>query len=114
MKLMIVDDNSLMRAMIRNVVANPSDEISECADGATVVSTFKQTHPDYVLMDLQMPKVNGIVATKNLRKEFPDAQVIIVSNFGEQEYRDEAMDAGAVSYFTKDNLIQLRQFIHQP
>lgn len=113
MKLLIVDDNALMRAMIRNVVANPSDEIVECDDGASVVSAFMRMLPDYVLMDLQMPKMSGIEATRNLIKKFPEARVIIVSNFSEQEFQDEAKDAGAISYFTKDNLIQVKRFIHE-
>ena len=113
MKIMIVDDSAPMRAMIRNVVANPSDDVSECADGDSVLAAFKQTSPDYVLMDLQMLKVSGIEATRKLKQEFPSAKVIIVSNFHEQEFRDEAKNAGAVSYFTKDDLIQLKQFIHR-
>lgn len=110
---MIVDDSAAMRRMIRSVVANPNDTVSECADGSEVVEKFLQTFPDVVLMDLQMTAMNGITATRNLKKECPGANVIIVSNFSDQEFRDEAKAAGASSYFTKDNLIQLKQFIHQ-
>ncbi|MEW5799905.1 MAG: response regulator transcription factor [Bacteroidota bacterium] len=113
MKLMIVDDSSEMRKLIRSVVAQPADSVTECADGSEVLSTFQREQPDVVLMDLQMPNVSGIAATRTLKKEFPDARVIIVSNFNEQEYRDEARDAGAASYFTKDNLIQLKEFVRQ-
>ena len=113
MKLMIVDDSTEMRKLIRNVVAQPADSVTECADGSEVLSAFQREHPDVVLMDLQMPNISGIAATKSLKKEFPDARVIIVSNFNEQEYRDEARDAGAASYFTKDDLIQLRAFIRE-
>lgn len=113
MKLMIVDDNMAMRQLIRNMVANPTDTISECGDGSEVVDAFEAERPDYVLMDLQMRTVNGITATRNLKKEYPNAKVVIVSNFNDQEFREEAKDAGAVSYFTKDNLIQLKHFIHQ-
>ncbi|MCK9408125.1 MAG: response regulator transcription factor [Bacteroidetes bacterium] len=113
MKLMIVDDNESMRLMIRNMVAQPSDSVSECSDGRDVVETFQRELPDVVLMDLQMQNVGGIAATRSLKKKFPNARIIIVSNFNEQEYRDEARDAGAASYFTKENLIQLKQFIHQ-
>lgn len=113
MKLMIVDDNVAMRQLIRSVVAYPSDFVCECEDGSEVVNAFQQVQPDVVLMDMQMPKVNGINATKNLKKEFPNANVIIVSNFNDQDFRDEARAAGASSYFTKDDLIQLKQFIHK-
>lgn len=113
MKLLIVDDNAAMRNMIRNIVAVPSDFVSECEDGSEALNVFQFIQPDVVLMDMQMPKMNGITATRNLKKKFPNANVIIVSNFNDQEFRDEAKEAGASSYFTKDNLIQLKQFIHQ-
>ncbi|MEW6061287.1 MAG: response regulator transcription factor [Bacteroidota bacterium] len=113
MKLMIVDDSLEMRKLIRNVVAQPADSVTECSDGSEVLSAFQREHPDVVLMDLQMTNVSGITATRTLKKEFPDARVIIISNFNDQEYRDEAKAAGAVSYFTKDNLIQLKEFVHQ-
>ncbi len=113
MKLMIVDDNEAMRQLIRSVVAFPDDAVCECVDGADALSTFPGAMPDVVLMDLQMPKMNGIQATLQIKREYPDANIIIVSNFNDQEFRDEAKEAGASSYFTKDNLITLQQFIHQ-
>ena len=113
MKVMIVDDNAEMRAMIRSIVAGTGDTVSECSDGSMVISTFERAHPDVVLMDLHMKQVNGIEATRNLKNKYPDATVIIVSNFNDQDFRDAAQDAGAASYFTKDNLISLKQFIHQ-
>ena len=112
MKLLIVDDSSAMRQMIRSVVADPQDMVLECEDGRQVIASFQRFHPDVVLMDLQMPLINGINATRNLIKKFPSANVIIVSNFNDQEFRDEAREAGATSYFTKDNLLSLKQFIH--
>ncbi len=113
MKLMIVDDNSAMRHMIRNMVAFPGDAVLECSDGPDAISAFPAMRPDVVLMDLQMPAMNGIQTTKRIKEEFPEANIIIVSNFNDQEFRDEAKEAGANSYFTKDDLIQLQQFIHQ-
>ncbi len=113
MKLMIVDDSEAMRKMIRSVVAGPADTVSECSDGNEVVKMFRATLPDVVLMDLQMPIINGIAATRDLIKEYPQANVIIVSNFVDQEFRDEAKNAGARSYFSKEELIPLQQFIHQ-
>lgn len=113
MKLMIVDDNEAMRHMIRSVVAYPDDAVCECEDGADALIAFRGSQPDVVLMDLQMPTMNGIQATLRIKKEFPEANIIIVSNFNDQEFREEAKEAGANSYFTKDNLFQLQQYIHQ-
>jgi len=113
MKVMIVDDSSAMRSMIRSIVVSANDTVSECGDGSEVVEAFERYKPDVVLMDLQMPNMNGIRATKDLKQKFPEANVIIVSNFNDHEFRDEAKNAGANSYFTKDDLIQLNHFIHQ-
>lgn len=113
MKLLIIDDNSAMRMMIRSMVAGPDDSVVECSDGSEALESYRRTTPDVVLMDLQMNAVGGITATRNIKAHFPDAHVIIVSNFNDQEFRDEAREAGASSYFTKDNLTQLKQFIHQ-
>lgn len=102
-----------MRHLIRSIVAAPDDIVSECASGIDVEYAYRTSQPDVVLMDLQMPKVNGITATRNLKILYPDAHIIIVSNFKDQELQDEARDAGASSYFTKDDLLQLKSFIHQ-
>ncbi|MBW7889073.1 MAG: response regulator transcription factor [Bacteroidetes bacterium] len=113
MKLLIVDDNAAMRAMVRSMAADSTDKVFECSNGTEALSSFKQTHPDFVCMDIQMSGINGIETTRKITKEFPDAKVIIVSNYKDQEFRDEAAEAGAVSYFTKDDLTALRAFIHQ-
>ncbi len=113
MKMMIVDDSEMMRKMIRDVVAAPSDVISECADGVDVVSVFRRERPDVVLMDLHMGTVGGIAATQALKREFPDSTIIIVSNFHDQEFRDEAAAAGAVSYFVKDDLLKLQDYLRR-
>jgi two-component system response regulator DegU len=113
MKLMIVDDNREMRRLIRETVAASSDDIGECEDGDTVLSAYQSMHPDYVLMDMHMTHVHGIEATRKLLKQFPEAKVIIVSNFNAQEFRDEAKEAGAISYFAKENLLQLKSYLHQ-
>ncbi len=113
MKLMIVDDSSAMRQMIRSMVAYPDDAVCECVDGTDALSAFPSEKPDVVLMDLQMPEMNGIQATMRIKKDFPEANIIIVSNFNDKEFREEAKEAGASSYFTKDDLIQLQYYIHQ-
>ena len=102
-----------MRNMIRSVVAAPDDVVSECGSGNEVEQAYRSYEPDVVLMDLQMPLVNGMTATRNLKKTFRNANVIIVSNFKDQEFKDEAKDAGARSYFTKDDLLQLKYYIHK-
>jgi len=63
-------------------------------------------------MDIRMPKVNGIKATENLKKKFPEAHVIIVTNYSDQEFRDAAKEAGAEQYFLKDNLMDVKKYLN--
>ena len=108
MKILIVDDNPLMRQAIRTIVAHPEDQIAECPDGKSVVSAFEAFKPDWVLMDVKMKPINGIQATRDLKAAFPNAHVAIVTNYGDQEFKDEAKAAGADQYFLKDNLPAIR------
>jgi DNA-binding NarL/FixJ family response regulator len=114
MKILIVDDSPVMRQTIKSIVAQDGDETSECSDGKAVITAFKAFRPDWVLMDIKMDPVNGIQATRALKAAFPDAHVAIVTNYGDQEFRDEAKMAGAERYFLKDNLPAIRSELIVP
>lgn len=109
MKILIVDDSPVMRMTIKSIVAAPADLIAECEDGSSVISAYESFHPDWVLMDLRMARTNGIDATRELKAVHPEARVAILTNYGDQEFRDEAKAAGADQYFLKDNLPAIRQ-----
>jgi two-component system, NarL family, response regulator DegU len=109
MKLLIVDDNPLMRHTIRTIVSRYQDEVQECADGSSAISAYRTFIPDWVLMDIKMGQIGGIQATIDLKAKFPDARVAIVSQHGDQEFRDAAKAAGAEKYFLKDNLTAIRE-----
>jgi DNA-binding NarL/FixJ family response regulator len=108
MKILIVDDSPVMRQTIKSIVAAPEDVTAECDDGASVIPAYEAFRPDWVLMDLNMSRTNGIQATRDLKVAFPDAHIAIVTNYGDQEFRDEAKSAGAEQYFLKDNLPAIR------
>jgi len=117
MKLLIIEDNPQMRQMIREVVADLAEEVTECADGQEAVAAYQAQQlsgEDRVLMDLQMPGVGGLEATRRIRALFPDAQVIVVTQYDDQHWRTAATEAGACGYVLKGNLIELREMLKKP
>ena len=114
MCLMIVDDNPDMRRIIRRMVSSIATEIVECADGGEALAAYSQSHPDWVLMDIEMSGVDGISATRQITTAFPDAKVIIVTSHGDEPLRQAAQEAGACGYVLKENLLVIRQMIGNP
>jgi CheY-like chemotaxis protein len=111
MKLLIVEDNLPMRRMIRRMVADLADEISECGDGEEAVALYPALRPDWVLMDIEMARLNGIVATRSIKSDFPMARIVIVTNYNDAIMREAAEQAGASGYVLKENLPEVRQFL---
>ena len=95
---MIVEDNPPMRQMICSVVADLAEDVTECADGAEAVAAYAAQQfsgHDRVLMDLEMPGIGGLEATRRIRAAFPDAQIIIVTQYDDEHWRTAATGAGA-------------------
>lgn len=111
MKLLIVEDNQAMRRMIRRMVADVADEISECSDGAAACALYSNLHPDWVLMDIEMGEVNGLTATRRIKADYPEARVVIVTNYDDAQLRETARVAGACGYVLKENLFALRRIL---
>lgn len=113
MKLLIVEDNAKMRRLIKSVVFDIADHILECEDGADALQVYANFHPDWVLMDIKMPNVDGLTATHNIITNFPNANVCIVTDYADKKTREAAKQAGAVEYVTKENLYDLRNILIQ-
>ena len=113
MKVLIVDDNEQARRMIKHYLREFSDEFRECVDGANALEAYAEFLPDWVLMDWEMKQIKGLAATQNIISRFPDAKIIIVTNYDETDLRDEARKAGACGYMLKDNLIDLSLFFQK-
>jgi CheY-like chemotaxis protein len=111
MKLLLVDDNSRIRKMMRSICSPHFDEIIECDDGEKAVAEFSNEFPDWVVMDIKMKELDGIEATEKIVSINPKAKVIIVSQYNDETIIDAAKKAGAVEFVRKDNLLEVIEII---
>ena len=109
--LLIVDDNAQMRRLVRDIASNFADEIYECEDGDEVLSQFESHHPDWVVMDIEMKRIDGLRATAQLLDRYPETKVIIMTKHNDVETRLAAFQAGAWAFCGKDELLSLRPLI---
>ena len=103
-RILIVDDQALFREGLRTLLSvQPGLEIAgEAANGVEALRQAALLKPDVVLMDLQMPVMDGAAATRRLKAQQPDVQVIVLTTFDDEENVFEGLRAGAVGYLLKD------------
>lgn len=103
-RVLIVDDHQVVRAGLR-VFLDLLDDIEvvgEASDGSEGVALARRLAPDVVLMDLLMPRMDGITAIGRIREELPDVEVVAMTSFIEEEKVTAALEAGAAGYLLKD------------
>jgi two-component system, chemotaxis family, chemotaxis protein CheY len=111
MKVLIVDDNKRVRLLLRDYLPASVDEIYECVDGSEAFALYQKHRPDWVLMDWEMPNMNGIRAIREIIAEFPKAHICMVTAFDDEAIRAEALSAGASDFVVKDNLFELEAIL---
>ncbi|MBF9129771.1 response regulator transcription factor [Plantactinospora sp. S1510] len=103
LRVLIVDDDDLMRAGLRAVLS--SDEtiqvVDEAADGAQAVTRVREARPDVVLMDVRMPRLDGIAATREITATASQARILILTTFEDEDYIFGALHAGASGFLLK-------------
>jgi two-component system, NarL family, response regulator NreC len=104
-RVLLADDHTLIRAGLRMVVDSEPDltVVGEANDGREAVRLAGQLKPDVVVMDIGMPKLNGIEASRQIRTELPDTQVVMLSMHSDEAYVLRALKAGAKAYLLKDS-----------
>jgi len=110
MKVLIVEDNGSMRHLLRSIVGEWA-EVFECEDGSQALSCYERVRPDWVLMDIRMPGVSGIEATRRILASHGDARVVMVTNFADERMREKAQRAGACGYVLKEDLSVLSEIL---
>ena len=102
-RVLIVDDDALMRAGLRGVLSgDPTIEvIGEAGDGREALHRTRLLSPDVVLMDIRMPDLDGIAATRDVLAAFPDVKVVILTTFEQDDYIFGALSAGASGFLLK-------------
>jgi DNA-binding NarL/FixJ family response regulator len=104
-RILVVDDHQLVRAGLVSLLDGEDDleVVGEAADGAEALEVAVATAPDVVLMDLSMPIMDGVSATRALLDERPETAVVVLTSFADQARVAEALAAGAVGYLLKDS-----------
>lgn len=103
-RILLVDDQALFREGLRTLLSvQPGLEVvGEAGNGEEAVRLAASMHPNVVLMDVQMPVLDGVAATRRLHADYPECHVIMLTTFDDDEYVFEGLRAGAVGYLLKD------------
>lgn len=111
MTILIVDDNAAVRRLIRRAISHLTSEVYECTDGLDAIDAYSDYRPDLIFMDIRMPRLDGLNATKQILKAHPEARIVIVTDYDEEQLKIAALEAGAKGYALKDNLSDLEAFV---
>jgi len=105
-RVLIADDDARFRRFTKELLSpEPNIEIiEEAVDGEEAIHKAEELNPDLVLMDVRMPNVNGLKATRQLREKMPEIKIIILTLYDFDEYREAATAAGAVDYILKKSI----------
>lgn len=114
-KVLLVDDHDLVRMGIRSLLADIENikVIGEAKSGEEAITQAKQLEPDVILMDVKMPGIGGLEATKRILRQNPNSKILAVTVYGEEPYPSMVLQAGATGYLTKGASVEeMVQAIH--
>ena len=103
-RLLIVDDQQLMRDGLRTILELEKDleVVEEAENGEDALIAYERSQPDVVLMDIRMPRMDGVEATRRIMEQWSDPLIIILTTFDDDQYIFEGLRAGALGYLLKD------------
>ena len=102
-QVLIADDHSLFRKSLRGIIESQKDMrvVAEAEDGVAAIKQAKQFQPDVILMDVSMPKMDGINAARQISAKFSNIRIIALSSYSEEIYHEKMVAAGARDYLSK-------------
>jgi NarL family two-component system response regulator LiaR len=103
-RVLIVDDHSMVRTGLATFIRTKFDLelVGEARDGQQALYLCEQLEPDVILMDMVMPRMDGVAATRAIRERWPQVQIIALTSFKDKDMVQDALRAGAISYLLKD------------
>ena len=103
-RVMLVDDHTMVRRGLATFLMVYDDLVlaGEAGSGEAALKLCSQVSPDVILMDLMMPDMDGVTATRLIRQQFPEVQVVVLTSFKEEQMVQHALQAGAIGYLLKD------------
>jgi len=102
-RVLLVDDHAILRAGLRSLL-NTYDDIEvvgEASNGMEAIQMMRELQPDVIVMDVMMPEMNGLIATRYILEENPDARILMLTQYGNKEYVLPLLEAGAAGYVLK-------------
>jgi NarL family two-component system response regulator LiaR len=103
-RVMVVDDHAMVRTGLAAFleVSDDLDLVGQASSGRQAIALCDQLRPDVILMDLVMPEMDGVAATRTIRERWPQVQIVALTSFQEKELVRDALQAGAISYLLKN------------
>ncbi|MCL4805475.1 MAG: response regulator transcription factor [Anaerolineae bacterium] len=104
-RILVCDDHAVVREGLRALLSTESDIsiVGEAADGEGAVTAYRALRPDVALIDMVMPRMDGVEAIRAIRSEFPDARILVLTSFAEDDMVFPAIKSGALGYLLKDS-----------
>jgi DNA-binding NarL/FixJ family response regulator len=107
MRVLLADDHQLLRQAVRRALEDAGmTVVAEAGDGGEAVRLAGELHPDVVVMDVSMPVLDGIEATRRIHDDLPELPIVIITMHGDEALRRDAVNAGAAGFLTKDVSMQ--------